>query len=215
VADWTAIASLSTAGGTLVLAVATFASVRSANRAARTAERAFQVNMRPVLAPSRLNDVAQKVMWVDQHWAKLEGARANVELQDDVVYLAMSLRNVGSGIAVLHGWRPVASQITSAVPHAQPDQFRMQTRDLYVPAGDTGFWQGAIRDRDDPDFAPVAAAIEAREAITVELLYSDHEGGQRAISRFALAPTGTAAEPSSSWICSVSRHWNLDRRDPR
>jgi hypothetical protein len=32
-ADWTTISSLATAGGTLVLALATFASVRSANRA--------------------------------------------------------------------------------------------------------------------------------------------------------------------------------------
>jgi hypothetical protein len=38
-ADITTIAELGTAGGTLILAVATFGSVRSANRAARVAER--------------------------------------------------------------------------------------------------------------------------------------------------------------------------------
>ena len=37
-ADWVTISSLATAGGTLVLAVATFSSVRSANRSARVAE---------------------------------------------------------------------------------------------------------------------------------------------------------------------------------
>ena len=37
-ADWATISSLATAGGTLVLAVAIFASVRSANRSARIAE---------------------------------------------------------------------------------------------------------------------------------------------------------------------------------
>ena len=36
-ADWVTISSLATAGGTLVLAVATFSSVRSANRSARVA----------------------------------------------------------------------------------------------------------------------------------------------------------------------------------
>jgi hypothetical protein len=35
--DWATIASLATAGGTLVLAVSTFASVKSANRRARLA----------------------------------------------------------------------------------------------------------------------------------------------------------------------------------
>ena len=37
-ADWQTISSLATAGGTLVLAVATFSAVRSANRSARIAE---------------------------------------------------------------------------------------------------------------------------------------------------------------------------------
>ena len=39
-ADWSTIASLATAGGTLVLAIATFGSTRSANRAARASEEA-------------------------------------------------------------------------------------------------------------------------------------------------------------------------------
>jgi hypothetical protein len=51
VADWVTISALSTAGGTLVLAGATFASVRSANRAARVAERSLLAGLRPVLVP--------------------------------------------------------------------------------------------------------------------------------------------------------------------
>ncbi|MEY2476019.1 MAG: hypothetical protein QOG87_1334 [Actinomycetota bacterium] len=52
--DWATISSLATAGGTLVLAVATYASTRSANRAARVAERALLAGLRPVLVQSRL-----------------------------------------------------------------------------------------------------------------------------------------------------------------
>ena len=48
-ADWVTISALSTAGGTLVLAGAAFASVRSANRAARVAEQSLLVNLRPLL----------------------------------------------------------------------------------------------------------------------------------------------------------------------
>ena len=48
-ADWATISSLATAGGTLVLAMATFASVRSANQSARVAERSLLVGLRPVL----------------------------------------------------------------------------------------------------------------------------------------------------------------------
>src|SRR5580698_7347946 len=93
--NWTVIASLATAAGTLVLAIATFASVRSANYAARTAERAFQVGLRPVLFPSHLEDAAQKIRWVDDHWVSVPGGAGTVEAVGGAIYLAMSLRNVG------------------------------------------------------------------------------------------------------------------------
>lgn len=63
VPNWETLASMGTAGGTLVLAIATFASVRSANRAARTAERALLAGLRPLLVTSRLQDPAQKIMF--------------------------------------------------------------------------------------------------------------------------------------------------------
>ena len=62
--DWTTVASFATAVGTLVLAIATFAAVRSANRSARVAEAGFQVSLRPVLVTSRLEDPMQKVRWI-------------------------------------------------------------------------------------------------------------------------------------------------------
>src|SRR3984893_1213186 len=99
-ADWATISSLATAGGTLVLAVATFASVRSANRAARAAERSLLAGLRPVLFPTRLEEPSQKIMWQDRHFAHVEGGQAVAEFIDDVIYLGMSIRNVGSGMAV-------------------------------------------------------------------------------------------------------------------
>jgi hypothetical protein len=44
--DWSTIASLATAAGTLVLALATFVAVRAANRAARVAEYSMQIGIR-------------------------------------------------------------------------------------------------------------------------------------------------------------------------
>jgi hypothetical protein len=51
-ADWVTISSLATAGGTLILAVATDGSVQSANRSARVAELSLPAGVRPVLIPS-------------------------------------------------------------------------------------------------------------------------------------------------------------------
>src|SRR5436305_6137023 len=103
-ADWTTISSLATAGGTLVLAAATFAAVRSANRSARATERALLAGIRPVLVPSRMDDPAQKVGFRDQHWVHIPGGRAVAEVTDEAIYLAIALRNVGSGLAVLDRW---------------------------------------------------------------------------------------------------------------
>jgi hypothetical protein len=209
-ADWSTFASLATAGGTLALALATFVSVRSANRAARIAEYSMQIGIRPLLMPSRLDDAAQKIMWGDEHWARLSGGGATAETTDGNVYLAMSLRNAGSGVAVIHGWHLGLQDLHDPHPHAEPEEFRPQTRDLYVPGGAVGFWQAAIRDPDDPEYAGLVDAVRSPRIFTIELLYTDHEGGQRTIGRFVLAPRG-----DSQWLCSMVRHWNLDRPDPR
>jgi len=208
--DWSTVASLATALGTLVLALATFVAVRAANRAARVAEYSMQIGIRPLLMPSRLEDTVQKIMWGDEHWARLSGAGAVAETADDNLYLAMSVRNAGSGVAVIHGWHLVLQDLHQDHPHAEPDEFRRQIRDLYVPGDDVGFWQGAIREREDPEYDALLEAVRSPRVFAIELLYSDHEGGQRAIGRFALAPLS-----DSQWLCSVVRHWNLDRPDPR
>src|SRR2546421_4154554 len=151
-ADWATISALATASGTLVLAAATFASVRSANRSARATERALLAGIRPVLVPSRLQDPFEKVGFFDDHWVKVDGGRAVAEATDDVVYFAIALRNVGNGLAVLDRWDFHAVRPTGDLAHRTPAEFRRLTRDLYVPAGDLGFWQGAFRDRDDSVF---------------------------------------------------------------
>jgi hypothetical protein len=209
--DWSTISSLVTGAGTLVLALATFASVRSSNRSARIAEAALQEQRRPVLAPSRLDDPVQKLMFVDRHWVSAAGGRAAAEHIEGRVYLAISLRNVGSGIGVCQGWvaRDDFGSARNIPTHASEDEFHLQTRDLYVPAGDIGMWQGALRNPDDPVRAAVAGLIDARQPFSVELLYTDQVGRQRTITRFGLVPA------ADSWLASVTRHWYLDWDGPR
>jgi len=211
--DWATIATFATAVGTLVLAAATFAAVRSANRSARVAEASFLVNLRPVLVTSRLDDAPQKIRWVDDHWARLDGSQAIIEFVDGSIYLAISVRNVGSGLAVTFGWSVMTELVHGDTPHADPEQFRMQTRDLYIPAGDVGFWQGAIRDREDPAYAALSKDINDIQPFTIDVLYGDHEGGQRTITRFGMIPRRDG--DVTRWFPSVARHWNLDRPDPR
>jgi hypothetical protein len=210
VADWATISALATAGGTLVLAGATFASVRSANRAARAAERSLLEALRPLLMPSRTDDPPQKVHFADQKTVVARGGGAVAEATDENVYLALALRNVGNGIAVLHGWRFYPERQLSDRPHAPLDEFVRLSRDLYIAPGDVGFWQGAFRDPTAAEFAAAKTAIETRQPMSVDVLYGDHEGGQRVVSRFGLIPRA-----DGDWMAAAVRHWNVDRPDPR
>jgi hypothetical protein len=211
VADWVTISSLATAGGTLVLAVATFSSVRSANRSARVAELSLLTGLRPVLIPSREDDPDVRVRFGDDHNLTVAGHGGAVDFADDKLYMAISLRNGGAGLAVLHGWRAEAMARERMQERPDPEEFRRQQLDLYIPAGDTGYWQGAIRDREDPFFDGISRAIDSGTRVMVDLIYGDHEGGQRTIARFAVGPD----PETGSMRSQIIHYWNLDREDPR
>jgi hypothetical protein len=211
VTSWASVSNLATAAGTLVLAVAAFSSIRSANRSAQAAERAVLAGIRPVLLPSRVEDRPEKVIWVDEHHVMLEGGGAYIELVDGSLYLALSLRNVNTGLGVLQGWDPSTWSRVAVDPRAPVEAFRRQTRDLYIPAGDVGFWHAAIRTEDDPAFEALCEVAENRQPFGIDLLYSDLEGGQRTVTRFAVRPR----QDGVGWVTAAIRHWNLDRPDPR
>ncbi len=251
--NWATVADFATALGTLILAVATFSAVRSANVSAKVAQASLLIGLRPVLMATRRDDPTQKVNFGDRKWVRISGGGAVGEVGDgsagdnDAIYLAIGLRNAGSGIAVLHGWHFYPEWHRDDA-HAPVDEFRRQSRDLWVPVGDIGFWQGAFRDTADPQYDVARKVIEARQPWTIELLYGDREGGQRCITRFTVlpragtrtdadmsgAPPSVAPDPADApaapdsagtpaaedparpgWLASQSRHWNIDRPDPR
>src|SRR5258708_29641587 len=182
------IASLTTAAGTLVLAVATFSATRSANRASRIAERSLLASLRPVLVHAQLGDPRQKIGFADDHWVHVEGSSAAFDLEDDAIYLAFGLRNVGTGMAIIQSWYPIPERVLSGQVHRPVEEFRPQTRALYVPSGGLGFWQGALRDPGEQVFSDFKAAASARQAVTIDLLYSDMNGGQRTVTPLSILP---------------------------
>jgi hypothetical protein len=222
--DWVTISSLATAGGTLVLAVATFSSVRSANRSARVAERSLMIGMRPVLIPSREDDLLERIRFGDGQIVQVPGHGGAAEVHNNNIFMALGLRNGGNGLAVIHGWRARLRTDTShpgsgRVDEAPDlDEFRQQQLDLLIPAGDTGYWQGALRDPSLPGYAEVRRSLEEGGAISVDLLYGDHEGGQRTIARFVIAPWPTddnRPDIEAPMRAIVVRYWTVDGQDPR
>jgi hypothetical protein len=222
--DWVTVSSLATAGGTLVLAVATFSSVKSANRSARVAERSLLVGMRPVLIPSREDDPLERIRFGDGQLVQVPGHGGAAEIHNGIVFLALGLRNGGNGLGVIHGWRarvrtdpstPGAGRLYEA---PDLDEFRAQQLDLYIPAGDTGFWQGAMRDPAMPGYDEVRNSLQNGGGVQLDLLYGDHEGGQRTIARFVIAPWPTDDDRpaiENPMRAIVIRYWTVDGHDPR
>lgn len=68
----------------------------------------------------------------------------------------------------------------------------------------------AFRDPASDEFVRARTAIAARQALTIDLLYGDFEGGQCSVTRFALLPVG-----EDGWLTAAGRHWNIDRPQPR
>jgi hypothetical protein len=230
VTDWVTLSSLATAGGTLVLAVATYQSVRSGNRSARVAERSLLEGVRPVLIPSREEDPTEHVRFGDDVIVEVPGHGAAATVANDSVYLAVAVRNAGTGVAVIHGWRARAqpdggrtsaslllgddpAELSASPIQLRPEiaEFRRQQLDLYVPAGETGYWQGAMRDPQEPGFDEVKAAVQNGTGLWIDVLYGDYHGGQRTIMRL-----GANAWPGvDGRRAAVLRYWNLDNDDPR
>ena len=215
-ADWVTISALASAGGTLALAGVTVVSLRSANRSARVAEQSLLAGQRPLLVASRTEDAPVRAGFQDGVWFQVPGGQGVASARDEAVYLVIAVRNVGTGIAVLHGWHFIPEIVFERGAHIDPppvEEFTTLTRDLYVAPDDVGFWQGSFRDPASEGFRSARAAVEARPSMGVDILYGNFEGGDRMISRFMLTPKET--EDGVSWYASVARHWNVDRPDPR
>jgi hypothetical protein len=203
--DWATVASIATAGGTLVLAIATFGATRSANRTARLTEKALQLGLEPLVTTARPEDPPERVGFRNDELFVVRGGSAVVDMHDGNIYFAIPVRNVGNGIAVLRSWALITGEVRANDDHGNLDDYRQLSRDLYVPSGGNGFWQGAIRDDADPQRPAVEAAI-AGGGLFVDVFYQDQFGGHPAVSRFRLRHLD-----DGEWFCSVVRHFRVQR----
>jgi hypothetical protein len=99
-------------------------------------------------------------------------ALATAEAEQDVVYLTISLRNVGTGLAILNAWRFFEERPRLGVDPVAPslDEFHRLTRDLNIAPQDIGFWQGVFRDPQEEPFGRAQRAVTERTPFTIDLL---------------------------------------------
>ena len=161
---------------------------------------------RPTLIPSHEDDAPERVRFVDGVVLEVPGHGGAVRCQDDNIYMAIALRNGGSGVALIHAWRAQGGDPSTAQDRPRLEDFRHQTRDLFVPSGETGFWQGAIRDRDDPAYDAVHDSATERQGVIIDILYGDHEGAQKGIVRFLVSEWPNVEGDRAD----IVRYWNID-----
>lgn len=214
--DWVTLADIGTAVGTLVLAGATFVAVRASARSVTIAERTLLAGQRPVLAPAGPDDPPESVQFADGLVFPVGNGQPLVRHDTGIIYLAIPLRNVGAGLAMLRGYRlqgePAAhvAQDPHGVarhlrgdPCPKPLTFSPQQRDLLITTSRAGSWQAALRDPQAVLHKEITQAIATQGRITVDVLYGDHEGGQPSVTRFVLLPQ------AGSWRCDAVRYWSL------
>ena len=207
-----------------MLAVATFS--RPAGHPFGAGGGAISAPLRSVLTPSRENDPAELVRFGDQQILRLRGHGGAIAVGRDAVYLALSVRNGGAGLAVIHGWRvkprPGYDTIrdearvgsTAAAGRVSPPADRP-----FVSAGDSGYWLGALRDPAEPIYDIVRRAATAAN-VQVDLFTG--------ITRPVSAPSSASSwrpglrrpsqrgrvEQDGKRVIAL-RYWNVDRDDPR
>src|SRR5262249_61058216 len=130
--------------------------------------------------------------------------------EGDVIYLAIGLRNVGSGMALLHAWYVIPDRVVTYEDHADPELFRRLSIDLFVPAGGAGYWESAVREVEGELRSPLLDVVAERRPFTVEILYGDQHGGQRMISRFVVLPAS-----DGGWYSHAGRHGHPPPPPPR
>ena len=209
--DWSVAANLATAGGTLVLAIATFFSIRSATRSNRTADRALQQGLRPILLPSLFTDPVQKIHYIDQHWLQVPGGRATLEITPDVAYLGLSVRDIGTGPAVIDAWDILETPRDERRPVGE---YHALARDVYVAAGACGYVQIAARDVTAPAYQALARAGRDHQPFSVDVLYSDIDETQHHIVRIGLTSMPGGDEKGHVWALNEVRHWTVDEGHP-
>jgi hypothetical protein len=210
--DWVTISALATAAGTLVLALATFASVRSANRAARVAERRMLESLRPMLTASRLQDPPEKIRVVDGRWSRFRVAAVLYSTRTDRLPDDGAAKR-GRGLAVLHGWQCASGYGPARTSTRSPTRCAGWPETFSRP-GRHRVLAGALCNPSQPISGEVVRAVEeCADGPIIDLQYGDDEGGSACDQPFALTPH-ESEDGATRWLASMSRHWNLDPCKP-
>ena len=174
-----------------MLAIATFASIRSANRSARIAEAAFRANLRPVLVTSRLDDPDPEDPLDGQPLGAAGGrpghrrARRRQHLYGDFA----PQRRAGARGARSGGPSARVDEARHGPAPDNPTSSGGRRGTSTSPRTTSGSGRRRSGSPTDPDYAWLCARTSRqRSRSPSNCSTATHEGGQRTITRFGMIP---------------------------
>jgi hypothetical protein len=179
--------------------------------AARTASRQLNRDLRPVVAPQKMDEEWRTVRFSDGRIVALFNALTLLEtisltetvspfpgfsytIDLSTSYLAVCLNNVGTGVAVVHAINVSRSREFPSSPDqdapspASLVNFNVTTRPLYLAPGESRYLLLHADTSADDWFGPLLhLATVARINVIVEILYTDQTSRQPTVTRIELA----------------------------
>jgi len=208
---------------TTLLAIVTFALVCATYLMAQTAKRQFGRQLLPILIPSRIRDPIRKVYFSNNTWQMLYGDQVLVD-SVDTLYVAIPLRNIGSGTAVVRGLSiPDVGPDDDALPRRRPSLKNLiaAKTDLLLGPGDISHLsidsEAQTADRQRHALQTQVERIDRDSGVYLDILHCDHVRRQHNITRIELAQVSEKSSSSGTTsgaehIARAVKHWPLRRR---
>lgn len=185
---------------TIALAVATVT-------VALLSARQIKHNLLPIMVPARPDGRKRVARFTLEKHVTIRNADTYAEFDGDGVCLAVCLRNIGSGVAVLKGFDASPNDSAEPASYDVPSlsRFASALHALYLGPGDAAYlaiFTSLDSSRTDA-YEVVQETVPNGASLLLDLVYTDHSGGQLTISRLELE----WATDVDRYVAKVARYW--------
>jgi hypothetical protein len=200
-------ATIALAGTTMLVAVpAAWSALLSARQMKR--------NLLPIITPARPDGSKRVARFTPAKHVVLENADSFSQEDGERVYLAVCVRNIGSGVAVVRG---VDANSTDEVKELAPDGIPAlrglvrSERSLYLGPTEAAYLTMWATSSSSAGFDVVRRTVPAKGDLLLDLVYCDHAGRQLTVSRIELR----WASDANRYVARLVKYWRpraLNRR---
>jgi hypothetical protein len=191
---------------TAALALATLLVAVPAAWSALISAQETKRDLLPVIIPAKAHGIKWIVRFTPHKHVVLENFDSYTDEDDQYVYFAVALRNIGAGIAVVLGTdaSPKADLDDLVPKHVAPlSGMRRMARNMYLAKSDAAYLVFWTTSASSGIYKVIYDAVPKRQDIVLDLIYSDQDGRQMTVSRFELS----WAMDVNRYVAKIVKHW--------